>query len=365
MSKIVGQTTTEPISGEVAIGKPVRNVRVYVLDQQMRLVPLGALGELYIGGEGVARGYLQRPELTAMRFVPDSFSVEAGQRLYQTGDLVRWRRDGELEYAGRIDQQVKVRGYRVEPGEVEEVLRRHERVRDALVMVREDIVGDRRLVAYIVPTSAGSASNRDLISKWQMIFDDLYREVDPAQQPKFYVKGWENSYTGLPMPDEEIREWMENTVERLRALRPTRIMEIGCGGSGLMLFNLGRQCEKYLVTDLSANALGVLKHQLTLSGNEIPGVTFLQRPADDFEGIEAEAFDALLIVSVTQYFPNIDYLVRVLEGGVKAVRPAVLFSSATYAAFLCSKRFILPWSCSTRVMTYLLQNYTGVCKRKS
>jgi amino acid adenylation domain-containing protein len=320
MSKIVGQAITEPIHGEVAIGKPVRNVRVYVLDRQMRLVPVGVPGELYIGGDGVARGYLHRPELTARRFVPDVFSVEAGQRLYQTGDLVRWRRDGELEYVGRIDQQVKVRGYRVEPGEVEEMLRRHERVRDAVVMAREDVIGDRRLVAYIVPASDESDSNYDLVSKWQIIFDDLYREVDPTQQPKFYVKGWENSYTGLPMPDEEIREWMENTVERLRALRPTRIMEIGCGGSGFMLFNLGRQCEKYLVTDLSANALGVLKHQLTLSGNEIPGVTFLQRPADNFEGIEAEAFDALLIVSVTQYFPNIDYLVRVLEGGVKAVR---------------------------------------------
>jgi len=319
----------QPVVGEVAIGKPVRNTFVYVFDKQMQLVPAGVIGELYIGGEGVARGYLRRPELTADRFVPDAFSNVAGARLYRTGDLVRWNSAGKLEFVGRADQQVKIRGFRVEPGEVEETLRRHEGVREAVVIAREDVPGDRRLVAYVVPATDDvdgneqkrADSNRELVSKWEIIFDDLYREFDQTQQSEFYVKGWEDSYTGLSIPDDEVREWMENTVARIRELNPKRIMELGCGGSGLMLFNLGPDCEKYLATDLSANALGVLREQLERRGNDMPGVTLLQRPAADFEGIEAGAFDTLIIVSVSQYFPNIEYLVRVLEGAVKAVAP--------------------------------------------
>ncbi|MYV53991.1 AMP-binding protein, partial [Streptomyces sp. SID3212] len=144
------------------IGRPLDGMRGYVLDAAMRLVPPGAEGELYVAGPGVARGYLGRPGLTATRFVADPFAGD-GSRMYRTGDLARRDTDGTLHHVARADQQIKLRGHRIEPGEIEAVLRTDPSVRAACVLVREDLPGDRTLTAYVVP-APGRTPDPDLLA---------------------------------------------------------------------------------------------------------------------------------------------------------------------------------------------------------
>jgi amino acid adenylation domain-containing protein len=153
------------------IGRPIANARIYVLDRRRRPVPVGIPGELYIGGIALARGYLHRPELTAERFLPDPFAGEGG-RMYRTGDVARWDSDGHLEFLGRVDDQLKVRGFRVEPGEIESTLVKHPAVREAAVVGRDDGSGVKRLVAYLVPARGSLPSGLELRQELSKVLPD-------------------------------------------------------------------------------------------------------------------------------------------------------------------------------------------------
>jgi amino acid adenylation domain-containing protein/thioester reductase-like protein len=315
--------------GQVLIGRPMANTQFYILDSQLQPVPVGVPGELYIGGAGLARGYLNRRDLTDARFIPNLFhKSKASDRLYKTGDLVRYLPDGNIEYLSRIDHQVKIRGFRIELGEIEAVLAQHPSVKTAVVIDREDIPGQKRLVAYVVQNQQDENApllanwQTEHLSQWQTIYDQTYKQTTKEENQVFNTIGWNSSYTGLPIPAPEMREWVDCTVERILSLQPSQVLEIGCG-TGLLLCRIISHCSKYWGTDFAPEALRQIQ-RLQISHPDWPQLTLLPRPADNFAGIEANTFDTVIINSVIQYFPSIDYLLEVLTGAVNAVEPGGL-----------------------------------------
>ncbi|MEG4340358.1 amino acid adenylation domain-containing protein [Microcoleus sp. D3_18_C2] len=309
------------------IGRPIANTQIYILDKYLQPVAIGVVGELYIGGNGLARGYLNRPDVTAQSFIVNPFKPNSGERIYKTGDLVRYRADRNLEFLGRIDEQVKIRGFRIELGEIETLLTQHPAVQQTVAIASEDGQGDKRLVAYIALNpeySSASEKNQimqlqdEQVLQWQMLYNETYNQPAVESDPTFNIVGWNSSYTNQPIPAEQMRDWANNQASQILALQPSRVLEIGCG-TGLLLFQIAPRCTQYCGTDFSPISLNYIRQHL--ANQELANVTLLQKMATDFEGVETAAFDAVILNSVVQYFPNIDYLVQVLEGAVKATAP--------------------------------------------
>ena len=312
-----------PNESDPSIGEPLGETRLYLLDKQMAKVGPGESGELYIGGPGVARSYLNRIDLTEERFISDPFSSD-GSRLYRTGDLMIKRADGSFEYRGRSDNQIKIRGFRVELGEIEAEIRAQQGVRDsAIVAVGRGV--EQRLVAHIVLDSPTGYSSDDAredsvqhVDEWRSVYDHIYRSPRLVNYTSVNVAGWSDTTTGEPIPDVEMNDWIAASISRVRLLTHERVLEIGCG-TGALLTSLISDTEDYWASDISEIALDyVREHANASSLGRRP--TLLLQAADDFSRIPQGYFDLVILNSTMQYFPTLDYLRRFLKLALSSLR---------------------------------------------
>jgi amino acid adenylation domain-containing protein len=298
----------------IPIGYPVANTEIYLLSEDLSLVPVGVPGEIYIGGEGLARDYLHRPVLTAERFVRHPFRTDPGARLYRTGDLGRYRSDGVLEFLGRRDNQVKLRGFRVEMGEIEAVLRQHPAVREAAVVVREDAPGDKRLVAYVCPGRADGITAAEL-RKF------LRRQLPEYMLPATFVlletlplnPNGKIDRAALPAPERDRREVAEqyerprNTTEKILAELWGDVLNLErvgvhddffeLGGHSLLATRLSSRIRDAFQVDLPLRAifesstisqLATLLDQAKARGEEVREPALVRVPREQYRGAGAD-----------------------------------------------------------------------------
>ena len=360
-----------------SIGTPVANTSVYIAtvvdgddagsnddgspegSRSVRVepAPVGVVGEICIGGAGVSLGYLGRDDLTAERFPRDPFSEDPRARLYRTGDLGRLRPDTlELECLGRLDHQVKIRGYRVELGEIETALAELPHVEQAVVMVHDSTEDDdKQLVAYVVESSSDVLHDADSSKKdsdltkdlaeaeaWGAVYDEAYAARDALDEsdPSLNFSGYGNSYTpGRVHRPEVVREWVETICDRIAGLRPKRALELGCG-NGMILLRVAKQCERYVGTDLSSNAIDYVRDVITQHpdfilphcGLDIAGAHEATRFAD-------ERLDTVVCNGVSMYFPSADYLTSVVENSLSALEPGGHFFLGDVRNFRLHRHF--------------------------
>ena len=277
------------------------------------------VGEICIGGDGLSRGYLNQPELTAEKFINNPFSKDKGARLYRTGDLGRWLPDGNIEYLGRADEQVKVRGYRIELGEIENVLSQCEQVSQAVVLAKEDGQGNKRLLSYYVPHwQVVRAEEQKLylqqVATWKELYEAEYGQTENATgiDEEFNIIGWDDSFTGLPMLPDHMRMWLDDTVSLVLSDNPGRVLEIGCG-TGLIFYRLAGKVEKYFGVDLSRSSINQITNRIGKGLRNYGPVELWVSPAHEVSLPEGEQVDTILLNSMVQYFPGEGYLNIVID----------------------------------------------------
>jgi amino acid adenylation domain-containing protein len=314
------------------IGRPLHNMSMYVLDRHRNIVPDGVIGDVYIGGDSVGRGYLGMPEQTDARFVHDPFiasqTAQPG-RMYMTGDLGRWNKDGYMEILGRGDNQIKLRGFRIEPGEIAAAMEQLPEVKTAAVIAWGDTNANGagpRLVGYFVPeASAVDQSNAHAdaakqmeqthIQSWRKLFDESHQQAGLVLTPEDDFSGWQSVITGQLIPMELMREWADQSAARIRKLSPKRLLEIGCG-TGLILLRVTNAFEQYQGIDVLPSSVEQLQRTVSERAELQGRVSAQVGLADQLGSLPDGLYDTIVLNSVVQYFPSVEYLLKVLRGAV-------------------------------------------------
>lgn len=315
----------EDTSEIIPIGFPVANTQIYILDSYDNIVPEGVTGEIHIGGIQVARGYHNKEALTKEKFVDDPFSQHG--KLYKTGDLGRRLKNGSVEYKGRIDFQVKIRGVRIELGEIEAALDKNILVKESVVLAQSnsDDQQDKQLIAYAVPNMSVVKKwlpdqNKDesiqQTHEWEEVFNNTY-EVSNTVLGKedFNIIGWNSSYSGEEMAESEMEVWVDTTVNRILELKPQKILEIGCG-TGLLVSKIAPHVQNYTGTDISGTGLDYIKKHIQPNLPKPKALKLFKQEANNFEIVDQQSYDLIIINSVVQYFGNYFYFMEVIRNAV-------------------------------------------------
>jgi len=301
----------------ITLGKPLANTQIYILDQYGNRVPPGHTGEIYIAGANVGAGYYKQPELTRYHFINNPFSQNPETNMYRTGDLGMFDENGDIQYLGRMDNQVKIRGHRIELGEIEQTLISQPGIKDAVVMAVEDHKGDKTLVAYLVPDAEDASGWKD---RWEDLYElGIKSEADkPLEQQNLDIAIISQYYTSGEI-EEQGAEWTNEGLKRIKALNAKKIVELGTGG-GHLLLSMGSEVEEYVATDYSEVAISKLNEKLAVHPEKWQHVKAYTAMADDFSGIAPHAYDLVFLHGVAQYFPSLQYLQKVIENATYALR---------------------------------------------
>lgn len=316
----------------IPYGYPLKGQNMYVLDEGFNMLPGNSIGELAIAGKGLARGYLNNKELTNAAFI---HLPKTQERIYLTGDIGYLDDQKRIIFLGRKDSQVKLRGHRIEIKEIEKHLNQHPYVKHSVIKYHKELNNKEFLAAYVVLNTSDpellelyKAQHDEKLSHWQTLYDNVYFDLtetnnqsvnhnslaapEAAKDPRLNIIGWNSSYTGQLMPLEEIEDWAEQIKNRVIALKPKKVLEIGCG-TGLLLFRLLDFCDEYHGIDFSSNALDYIKKNLSSSKNINNKIYLYNQSANKLDNLPQDYFDLIIISSVTQYFPSQNYLQRVLS----------------------------------------------------
>jgi amino acid adenylation domain-containing protein len=304
----------------ITVGYPINNTQIYILNEHGQKVDDGITGEICIGGDGVGHGYLNRSKLTQEKFITDPNASTPCRLMYRTGDLGILTGDRELHCLGRIDQQVKIRGHRVELGEIESILSNARGIKQTVVVVNESSKHDKQLIAYV---TLDEQLIQDESLSWKDRWETLYNigaetnknEAVPDKKLDGTLLEYYENGKELAIQSEE---WLQSSVERIKALRPKSVYEIG-SGAGQILYELADDVDYYLATDYAQTAIDKLDQTLRANPAKWGHVQAKVASADDFTVVGQRKFDLVLLHSVAQYFPGEAYLIDVIRKGIESI----------------------------------------------